>query len=101
MLGWLKDGVRCPWLRGPPPPFHRGCSRFPVEKEREFLRGEVARCLGTGAWERVPQEAARFVSRAFLVPKPNGKFRLVIDLRFLNQHCQAWKCRFEGLSTLR
>ena len=72
-----------------------------MEKEREFLRGEVARCLGTGAWERVPQEAARFVSRAFLVPKPNGKFRLVIDLRFLNQHCQAWKCRFEGLSTLR
>ena len=47
------------------------------------------------------QETARYVSRAFLVPKPNGKFRLVIDLRFLNQHCQAWKCRFEGLSTLR
>jgi hypothetical protein len=28
---------------------------------------------------------------AFLVPKPNGGWRLVTDLRFFNQRCRDWK----------
>ena len=86
-----------PWLKGPPAPFHQGVSRFRDPREAEFLRGEVERCVGTGAWERVGAEEVTHCSRVFCVPKPNGKFRLVIDLRHLNAHCQAWKCRYEGI----
>ena len=41
----------------------------------------------------------RWVSRAFLVPKPGLKdkrkqFRLVVDLRPLNLHCKEFRTRY-------
>ena len=41
--------------------------------------------------------ASRWVSRAFLEPKSGG-WRLVIDLRTINKHCQK---RFNKMETLR
>jgi hypothetical protein len=47
----------------------------------------------------------RFVSRAFLVPKPGLKegrkqYRLVVDLRPLNVHCKDFKTRYQTLASL-
>jgi hypothetical protein len=63
-----------------------------------WLQTERDRCLGTGAWERAT--CFDYVSRAFVVTH-KGKKRLVIDLRWLNEHCEKLSCRFESLARLR
>ena len=99
ILEWLDKGVRLRWRAGGPPrPFDHGESTFDAE-QTAWLDKEVARCLATGAWE--PATSSRFVSRAFLVPKPGGGFRLVVDLRTINEHCIELPCRYETLKALR
>ena len=98
MLQWLGEGVRVPWNeRGPPAPFHHGVASF-APAERSWLSRERDRCLLTGAWRRATD--LRFVSRAF-VTYHKGKPRLVIDLRWVNEHTQKRSCKFESLSSLR
>jgi hypothetical protein len=72
---------------------------FTDPREIDFISSEIDRCLGTGAWVRATR--LTHVSRAFCVPKPNGKYRLVIDLRPINVHVEPVKCRFETLRTMR
>ena len=99
VLDWIKNGVRLRWRAGgPPKPFNHGEATFDPT-ESAFIDKEVARCLATGAWE--PATSSKFVSRAFLVPKPGGGFRLVVDLRTVNAHCVDLPCRYETLKTLR
>ena len=97
-LRWLGEGVRVPWNeRGPPLPFHHGVGSFSPD-ERAWLTQERDRCLGTGAWRRATR--CDYVSRAFVVWH-KGKPRLVIDLRWVNEHVEKRSCRFESLATLR
>jgi len=106
VLSWIREGVRCPWLRGgPPPPFHHGESLLDATRaQREWLHAETERCLASGAWE--PATARSHVSRAFLVPKPSPpgappKWRLVVDLRELNRYCRGVGCEYETLRRLQ
>ncbi|EOD17486.1 hypothetical protein EMIHUDRAFT_210232 [Emiliania huxleyi CCMP1516] len=97
-LRWLGEGVRVPWNeRGPPLPFHHGVGSF-SPNERAWLTQERDRCLGTGAWRRATR--CDYVSRAFVVWH-KGKPRLVIDLRWVNEHVEKRSCKFESLATLR
>ena len=93
----MSEGVRCEWLDQPPAPFHHGVSRVAPE-DRAWLRDEARRCIATGAWS--PARCTRWVSRCFVVTH-NGKRRLVIDLRWLNEHMPRRPCRFESLARLR
>ena len=69
VLHWLRHGVRLPWVRGPPPPYHYGDSCVgATEEEQSFLDRETKRLLESGAWENATD--ARWVSKVFLVPKP-------------------------------
>ncbi|EOD22281.1 hypothetical protein EMIHUDRAFT_101419 [Emiliania huxleyi CCMP1516] len=97
-LRWLGEGVRVPWNeRGPPLPLHHGVGSFSPD-ERAWLTLERDRCLGTGAWRRATR--CDYVSRAFVVWH-KGKPRLVIDLRWVNEHVEKRSCKFESLATLR
>ena len=102
VLRWLREGIRLPWIRGPPRPFHRGVSfkGLEAEKERQLLE-QLQALLDVGAVE--PGRRARWVSQAFLVPKPGspGKWRLVVDLRHINQYLRKMLCRYETLKKLR
>ena len=87
VLEWIRHGVSIPWLpEGPPLPFNDGisCQRLPQDQDT-FLKEEIARLKEKGVLR--PIESSRWVSRAFLEPKPGG-WRLVIDLRTINKHCQ-------------
>jgi hypothetical protein len=98
-LDWLEHGVRLRWNKhGPPLPFDHGSCRLELS-ERAWAETEIARCLKTGAWE--PATCADFVSRAFLVPKAGGSYRVVVDLRHVNLHCLQLTCRYETLKMLR
>eukprot|EP00873_Tetraselmis_striata_P032811 jgi/Tetstr1/453075/TSEL_040110.t1 len=50
-----------------------------------FLEPELARFLTCGAWKYGLRRD--FVSRDFLVPKPGGKWRVIMALRHLNSCC--------------
>ena len=50
------------------------------------LEEEVASLLQKGAVEEIHPVSPGFYSRIFLVPKKNGKVRLIIDLSTLNRH---------------
>ena len=57
------------------------------------LEEEVANLFLKGAVEEIIPECPGFYSRIFLVPKKNGKLRLIIDLSALNHFvdCQSFK----------
>jgi hypothetical protein len=92
--------VSVPWLPcGPPPPFNDGisCQRLPKDQD-DFLKEEIVRLTAKGVLK--PIEYSRWVSRAFLEPKPGG-WRLVIDLRTINKFCQQRSMKMETLRHLR
>ena len=99
---WLGHGVKPTWKNGPPRPFNHGVSlrdKDLVGNQPEFLKNETERALQVGAWEDATCD--RYVSKCFLVPKPGGKWRLVMDFRWLNSHCVDRTCRFETLKLLQ
>lgn len=97
VLRWLREGVRCDWIDGPPPKFHHGVSRTSPQ-DREWATSECDRCLLTGAFERA--SCFDYVSKAFIV-EHNGKRRLVFDLKFINSFQVKRACRFGSLASLR
>ena len=48
------------------------------------LREKIDSFLKKGFIQKSEEDTSEWVSRAFLVPKPNGKWRLAIDYRHLN-----------------
>eukprot|EP00873_Tetraselmis_striata_P005729 jgi/Tetstr1/425993/TSEL_016342.t1 len=64
-----------------------------------FMNSELDR-FPSGAWEE--GHCPLWVSRLFLAPKPGvNKWRIIIDLRPLNRHCEERDLRFETLTQLR
>lgn len=49
-----------------------------------FIEGEILRLLEKGIITEVVDTAGHFVSNIFLRPKPNGTFRMIIDLSEMN-----------------
>ena len=50
-----------------------------------MVTNEIKTLLGKGAINPSKNEKEQFISSIFIVPKPNGKFRPVINLRELNK----------------
>ena len=44
------------------------------------LKSEISRLLNTGAISKIKKRSNQFCSRVFTVLKPNGNFRLILDL---------------------
>ena len=54
------------------------------ESQKDLVSNEIASLLEKGAIVPSENEVGQFISNIFIVPKPNGKFRPVINLRELN-----------------
>ena len=81
VLSVIRDGYRIPFLERPilsPDPV------FFQQPLSQHLEEEVASLLSKGAVEEIIPECPGHYSRIFLVPKKNGKLRLIIDLSALN-----------------
>ena len=101
VLEWILHGVKIPWRRKlQPPPFNHGTSlkNLPAA-QAAFRDAETARLVDLGVLTRAP--SSRWISRAFLVPKSGGGWRLVIDLRTLNTYCDTRQMKMETLKRLR
>ena len=55
------------------------------ETQSEILDSEIESLLSKGAIVPSFDEPGQFISTIFIVPKSNGKFRPVINLKFLNE----------------
>src|SRR4029434_5281945 len=70
-----------------PPPFSRVIQSVVQREQSHFLREEILSLLRKKAIGRVPPKKgnAGFYSRYFLVPKRDGNYRPILDLRVLNK----------------
>ena len=90
VLSLIRKGYRIPFkerpILSPDPTFFQQ----PLSPQ---LEEEVTSLLSKGAVEEIIPECPGYYSRIFLVPKKNGKLRLIIDLSVLNHfvYTQAFK----------
>ena len=97
VLAWIEEGVALPFQRVPIPKIFNN-KNIPY-LESQFITQEVKRMLDCGAILQL-NEPPLICSPIHAVPKKNGKFRLVIDMRYLNSHLVVPKFKMEGLDTL-
>ena len=83
---WVLDviaGFKIPFVSSP---FQKNIPNeipFPPD-QWHVVDTEINNLLEKGAIVRSDEERGQFISTIFIVPKPGGKFRPVINLRFLN-----------------
>ena len=79
----------------PPPPFGGVIQSVVQQGQSHFLRKEIDSLLRKEAISIVPPEeaASGFYSRYFLVPKKDGNYRPILDLRVLNKALMLLKFR--------
>jgi Reverse transcriptase (RNA-dependent DNA polymerase) len=106
VMGWIQHGVEL-HLEGQPVEDGRS---FPLTtSQKEWLDVEILRLLEVGAIEHLGPDQGLMnkppgvilCAPVFLVPKKGPKkWRLVIDLRRLNEVLEDRPCKFENISTL-
>ena len=75
------------------------------KEQMNVIRSSVAEFLDKGAVRKLSyEEACRnpgFYSKLFAVPKPNGTWRMIIDMRKLNSHISKQKFKMQGIKDVR
>ena len=86
ILSIVRHGFRIPFSKIPP--LSSVLIRM-SQSSSPFIREEIETFLNKRAVERVQNPGTPgFYSRIFLVPKKNGKLRLIIDLSLLNRYIE-------------
>ena len=103
----VRDGHRIRFDEGPPvctlpdPKFE---TKLP-EPKMEVVRAEIKTLLEKSAIRKLTHEEAvatpGYYSQIFAVPKPNGKWRVVINLKPLNEHVLKESFRMETAKDVR
>ena len=76
-------------------------NEIPFNKEEwSIVDQEVQELLRKGAIVPCESESGEFISTIFIVPKPNGKFRPVINLKYLNEFIQYDHFKQKTFSTV-
>ena len=97
VLNWITGGVPIPFDSEPEPRVFAN-PKF-GDAEETFLERELASLETQGVVKRV-EDTPYCVSPLKVVPKPNGKFRLICDLRYVNSHCKTPRFSSEGVEVL-
>ncbi len=99
---WIKEGVYIKPTRIILP-FHQKSIPHNLKARTYWHTKLKPHYISSGAIQRIdlPQKNNRYISRCFFVEKSSGGFRLVIDLRNINEHFPDKKIKFENLSMLR
>jgi hypothetical protein len=97
VMNWIEEGYRLLWTVSPPP--RREFANAPSALEhREFVSGAVAEMLAAHAVTFLPPREKPWVASPLgVVPKARiGKFRLMVNMRFVNRHLGDRTFKFEG-----
>lgn len=96
----ISNGLRLEFASTPP--FNLPLEDFSLSAEGEGLVTQSVRELEEkGAIRRISPQTPGFYSRMFLVPKPSGAFRPVLDLTRLNRFIIKKHFRMESFSSIR
>ena len=98
VIDWVTHGITIPFARVPEQPSVFNNPPF-KSNESSFIRSELHKLLSNGVVECV-SEMPRCVSPLKVVPKKSGKFRLICDLRYINEHCVIPHFSSEDVSIL-
>ena len=101
VLSYIEVEYELKWIEGDLAP--KMSRNFPSALAHEsFVTSAVKEMLAVGAISFFPEgERLEVVSPLGFVPKGSeGKFRLVINMRYVNEHIEKKKFKFEGLKNL-
>ena len=98
VLSVVRKGYKIPFVNKS---FLSPTPIFLQQTESLALVEEVNKFLHKGAVEKIEPEGSGFYSRIFLVPKKNGKLRLIIDLSRLNTFLDIQSFRMETANKVR
>lgn len=96
MLGWLQ-GYDIPFSEIPPS--HDTEPQHWPKSEKEIISSEIKKLILLGAISECSYCADQFTSPIFLVPKPNGSFRFILNLKKLNQYINTEHFKLEDIRT--
>jgi hypothetical protein len=96
VLGIITVGYALPWIDGPPdkPAFFQ--NHASSTEHSDFVDQAVSSLVATGTVLAVTSRPF-LVSPLGMVPKPPDKYRLILDLRFLNSFLQITKFCYESI----
>jgi hypothetical protein len=100
-MSWIENGYDRLWSEGAPA--RREVPNSPSALAHEyFVTPALAEMLEAGAISKLPVGyKLEVVSPLGVVPKGKaGKFRLIINMSYVNDHLVTNKSKFEGLSDL-
>ena len=100
-MDWIENGYRLLWSVAPPPAKEMANAPSALEHSA-FVSAAVSEMLAAGAVTLLPPgEKPWVVSPLGVVPKPRtDKFRLTVNMRFVNRHLGKKAFKFEGLKDL-
>ena len=97
ILKVIKEGVELPITDCNP--FRLPNYNLKSNKERLFLQEEIERLVKLGYIKKLDY-TPKLISPIGCVPKKEGKFRLIHDLRHLNNYCVSTKFKQEDICTV-
>ncbi len=95
VMSWIDHGYELQWLNGAPA--HKKARNLPSAlAHAEFVTSALSEMLAAGAISKLPTGHIPVkVSPLGVVPKgSSGKFRLVINMRYVNEHLICKKFKF-------
>jgi len=93
-------GYKIPFLKKPCQSSPK-CNPSFSESENNFIRTEIQRLVSIGAVEQTTHEPDEFISSIFVVPKPHGGLRLILNLKELNSFVDCPHFKMEDFRTVR
>lgn len=94
VLSWIREGVPIPFVSIPPP--FALPNRQSTAKESSFIEAEVASLCQSGAIRQTRVKPV-CISPIWCIPKKNGSFRLITDLRELNKYAPCPAFQYEDI----
>ena len=94
---WSPQGAQIPFTSIPPPSNLNNYPMTPVQEE--FITEQIKSLLLAGTIRVVSQ--AHNISPLGVVPKKNGKLRMILDLRLVNNYIQTPRFTMEDIRKVR
>ena len=97
VINWIAEGVRFPFTKGRFPEKFRLDNKTQSKTDAQFISQEIEKLLNSDLIEKTFVQP-HCVSPIHCIPKKSGSFRLITDLRRVNNCCSPPKFAQEGIT---
>lgn len=98
ILSWIK-GYKIPFTTKPSQVFKPPTQKF-SDKESVLLKVEIDKLLKKGVIKKCNYIKGQFLSPIFLVPKPNGTWRFILNLKNFNEFLDPKHFKLEDIKVV-